>query len=365
MPEFSFEYNFDFIHTVNIFSYEEKEVLHEINSNCKLSSFLSDQSLINKLGFEFVYTSAKIEGSTVSRKDTSIILDTGTASSGTPINDAVMILNLDKAYKYIAKNNLTPDFHTMGEVHTLLAYGLLKNPKDVGGMKNRDNWVNGCNYHPLPPGSVLRTETESIFSTYATLTDPFDRALYMHNNVAYMQYFADCNKRTARCMQFISMKHDNVMPLMLLDKDDKSLYEKYIDSLVEYYTTGNYEKSKKYFIDNYITMGNFIKNSEINLELDKYVKNPYMVISCQDPEKCEQLASIGKEAGLGAKKLRRYFLVEPDMLKKNQIDLSDCKVYESIKHFFIKKEISEEKRKLLCHSVPKKKIYSKGTKMKI
>ena len=77
--------------------------------------------MVNKLGFEFVYTSAKIEGSTVSRKDTSIILDTGTATSGIPINDAVMILNLDQAYKYILKNNLIPDLHTMNEVHVLLA----------------------------------------------------------------------------------------------------------------------------------------------------------------------------------------------------------------------------------------------------
>ena len=350
MPAYSFEYNFDFIHNLKIFSTEEKETLHDINRSCKLSAFLSDQSLINKFGFEFVYTSAKIEGSTVSRKDTSIILDTGTASSGTPINDAVMILNLDKAYKYIAKNNLTPDFRTMGEVHTLLSYGLLKEPKDVGGMKTHDNWVNGCNYHPLPPSSVLRTEAENVFTNYQNIKDPFDRALYLHNNIAYMQYFADCNKRTARCMQFISMKHDNVMPLMLLDKDDKSLYEKYIDSLVEYYTTGNYEKSKKYFIDNYITMGNFIKSSEINLELDQYVKNPYLVISCQDPKTCQLLSRIGKEAGIGSKHLKRYFLIEPKILTETQIDLTSCKIYESIKNFFVKKEISEEKRKQLCKS---------------
>ena len=72
MPEFSFKYNFDLIDSVNIFSYEEKEVLHKINSNCKLSYFLSDQNLINKLGFEFVFTSVKIESSTVPRKATKL-----------------------------------------------------------------------------------------------------------------------------------------------------------------------------------------------------------------------------------------------------------------------------------------------------
>ena len=124
MPDYSFE----FIHHTAIFSSEEKAILQDVNNCCKLSAFLNDQSLVNKLGFEFVYTSAKIEGSTVSRKDTSIILDTGTATSGTPINDAVMILNLDQAYKYILKNNLIPDLHTMNKVHVLLASGLLKNP---------------------------------------------------------------------------------------------------------------------------------------------------------------------------------------------------------------------------------------------
>ena len=259
----------------------------------------------------------------------------------------MMLLCLDQAYKYILKNNLIPDLHTMNEVHVLLASGLLKNPRDVGGMKTRDNWVKGCNYHHLPLGSVLRTEIENVFSIYKTLKDPFDRALYLHNNIAYMQYFADCNKRTSRCMQFISMKYDNVMPLMLLYKDDKSLYEKYIDALVEYYTTGSYEKSKRYFIDNYITMGNFIKNSKINQDLDKYIQHPYMVISCQDPKTCEQLSSIAKEVGIRSKALKHYFLVDLEILKVSQINLSACQVYESIKHFFIKRELSEQSKKYI------------------
>ena len=344
MPIYSFEYNFDYIHNITLFSTEEKALLHDINHSCKSASFLNNQSLINKFGFEFVYTSAKIEGSTVSRKDTSIILDTGTATSGTPINDAVMILNLGNAYKFISKNKLNPNFHTMKEVHTLLASGLLKNPHDIGAMKTQDNWVNGCNYHPLPPGSLLHTEMESIFSTYDNLQDPFDRALYLHNNIAYMQFFADCNKRTSRSMQFISMKYDNVMPLMLLDQDDKSLYEQYIDALVEYYCYGTYEKSKKYFINNYITMGNFIKNSSVNQEVEKDVNQPYLVIACSNQDLSSKLATIGQVKGTLSKVLTNYFLVTKEDLKRANIPLSECVIFESVKYFFIKKAMSEAEK---------------------
>ena len=39
MPDYSFEYDFEFIHHTAIFSSEEKAILQDVNNCCKLSAF--------------------------------------------------------------------------------------------------------------------------------------------------------------------------------------------------------------------------------------------------------------------------------------------------------------------------------------
>ncbi|HFA7438646.1 TPA: Fic family protein [Neisseria gonorrhoeae] len=55
--------------------------------------------------------------------------------------------------------------------------------------------------HPFIQPAKFGYGIEMVASRSPKIENPFDRAVYLHNNLAYLRYFKDCNKRTARnCM---------------------------------------------------------------------------------------------------------------------------------------------------------------------
>ena len=86
-----------------------------------------------------------------------------------------------------------------------------------------------------------------MFSKYETIENAFDKALYIHCNLAYLQYFKDCNKRTARIMLNVSLKSNGKM--LYIPNEER--VSEYLASIVSYYETGSYDKFKAYFINEY------------------------------------------------------------------------------------------------------------------
>ncbi|HEZ3071068.1 TPA: Fic family protein, partial [Neisseria meningitidis] len=79
------------------------------------------------------------------------------------------------------------------------------------------------------------------------IENPFDRAVYLHNNLAYLQYFKDCNKRTARNCMTLSLMRSGFFPCVFAPDS----YPAYAEAVVAYYETGDYGLFKKYFISAY------------------------------------------------------------------------------------------------------------------
>jgi Fic family protein len=107
--------------------------------------------------------------------------------------------------------------------------------------------IMGCDYIPLATKEKLNDELNYLFKVSQSIENPFNKALYTHNNLAYLQYFTDCNKRTARVMLNVVLKDAGKM---IYIPDEKSIRE-YLKSIIDYYETGNYESFKRYFIDSY------------------------------------------------------------------------------------------------------------------
>lgn len=87
-------YNPDFLENTNIFSEEEKQFFEDLNEKVSLSKFLENQSYVDKFGFDFIHTSAKIEGNTYSKIDTLTLLENGRTAGGKRYSDAKMIINM-------------------------------------------------------------------------------------------------------------------------------------------------------------------------------------------------------------------------------------------------------------------------------
>lgn len=246
------DYNPKFLENTNIWTEKELEILHKMKEDMPIEVFLNstgDKGLIEGYGFDFVYTSAKIEGNTYDRYETITLLETGLGARNKKIEDAVMILNLKEAYDYVIKHSLEINKHTIREIHQILSQRLLRK-EDQGGVRNISVQIGGSDYIPLQGSMELDIQMDSLLNIFSNIDDPFNRALYIHNNLAYLQYFKDCNKRTARVMQNVSLLKDNLMIFTIKTNDSEEITS-YKKGLVNYYERGDYEPYKEFFMRNY------------------------------------------------------------------------------------------------------------------
>lgn len=256
-------YNPEFLENTKIFSKDELNLLHSMQKDMNLEYFLHSKSLNEKFGFDFIYSSAQIEGNTYTKAETLTLFEMGITAGGKKYSDAVMLLNLRNVFDIIISNHIDIDRVNLHNIHHIIAKNLVQD-RNLGTMRqNNIDGISGCEYVPLPCGERLYTEMEFLLNTAKNIENPFDKALYLHNNIAYLQYFEDCNKRTARSIEFLSLKNDNLMPLVIT-KDNKEVYTQYRASLIEYYEKGKYDLSKDFFMQNYQLMIDYFQRKSEN-----------------------------------------------------------------------------------------------------
>jgi len=76
-------FNPNFLEYKPIFTKNELKILEDINKTITLEIFLKNKNLVEKFSFDFIYTSAKIEGNTYSKAEALTLLDYGKTSGGT------------------------------------------------------------------------------------------------------------------------------------------------------------------------------------------------------------------------------------------------------------------------------------------
>ncbi len=239
-------YNPDYLDKTDIFTQKEIALLEELNQKVSLEKFLNNKSYIDKFGLDFIHTSALIEGNTYDKLDTQALIEYGRTAGGKKYSDAKMILNLRDAYELFITKDLQSLKQTLKDLHYILSAEMVaENRRAV--PRDSEVLITGCNYIPLATKEKLEDELNYLFKVSDKIENPFNKALYIHNNLAYLQYFTDCNKRTARLMLNVVLKESLKM---IYIPDDESVKE-YLKSIVSYYETGNYSLFKKYFIHSY------------------------------------------------------------------------------------------------------------------
>ena len=244
-------YNPDFLQYKQILQPAQIKELNALNSQFSLEQFLSNHRAIEEIEIDFIYTSAIIEGNTYSQADTEALLKYGQTAGGKRFNDALMLLNLRDAWQLIFSDlNTSIDFGYLKDIHFEIMKGGLLERHLVGVLRDEYVSISGCSYKPLAVRGQIDTEIRHLFATAATIENPYDKALYLHNNIAYLQPFKDGNKRTARMISMASLAHDKVVPLLWY----ANTVSEYLASIVSYYETGKYEAFIRYFLSAYKKM---------------------------------------------------------------------------------------------------------------
>ena len=222
-----------------------------INLQALLESIKDDKSIAHKLCFDFIYTSAVIEGNTYTRGEAQTLFETRKPISTKSIDEANMLLNIKAALEYVLEQKPTISKHTIREVHQILSQGLLPK-KAQGGVRDIAVSIGNSDYVPLHNPQELELQMEQMLARYAEIDNPFDKAMYIHNNIAYLQYFMDCNKRLARTIQNLSLLNDGLPFLSLsASRAETEIKARYKDAMLDYYEKGDTKPYAEFFISEY------------------------------------------------------------------------------------------------------------------
>ncbi len=247
------KYEPKFLDKREIFSQKDRETLKELM--IKFEEIKSNRKLLESQEFEFVYISAKTEGNTYTRGEAISLLERGLTAGGKPFYDAKMLENLKSAFdKFV----LFPEEITkkvIKDIHFVLNDGILQK-QSLGVFRGEAVSIKGSSYLPPTGREYISSEIDYILENYKKYDNPFERAVYMHCNIAYLQPFKDGNKRTARVLQAVSLARDGIMPLVSKDK----FIALYLDSLLSYYESGSYSMYCGYFLEAYKEQSDYLIN---------------------------------------------------------------------------------------------------------
>ncbi len=240
-------FNKEFLNKNEILNSKEQKKLEEISSNFLFDDFLHPRN-IEELSVDFAYANSKIEGGTYTYKEAETLILSGKTASNKPLADALMVQNLNNCYRFILENinDLEIDEHFIKNIHKMAMLGILQE-KELGNTRQIAVRIGASSYIPETDRFILEDRLKQIVSTSKEYANSFEKSIYLHNNLAYLQYFTDGNKRVSRLVQTASLTKSKKIPFFFLDKNI-NMYKK---SLVSYYETGNYKEYKTFFIKNY------------------------------------------------------------------------------------------------------------------
>lgn len=233
-----------------ILTNDEKAKFDEYRLLLSADYLLKTHRNLEEIGIDFVYSSAKLEGNTYDQFDTMALLKMGQTSGGKLYSDAIMLMNLREAFNGIInaiENNGVSDFKAfIKDQHAIITDKLVPQSQR-GVVRNGSVTIGGTTYQPLSNPQKLDDELSYLLSIAQKYDNPIEKALYLHNNLAYLQYFIDGNKRTARNILIFTLMQANFFPIIFYLGE----LTNYAKSIINYYETGDYTAFKNYFMDTY------------------------------------------------------------------------------------------------------------------
>lgn len=239
---------------MNIFTNKQLQKAEQILCSplAKLSDLTSSD--IRNLAVVWSYYSGKIEGNTYTYVETEALLKDGITSEKR-YEDAKMLKNLHNVFvsemEYIHKggNMEMIDERTLLRLHSGLSSGLVSD-EEAGQFRTRPVRISGTEY--IPPRDVyeIRFKLSEVLYRQTELDNPLERAVYLHCNIAKIQPFIDCNKRTARLVESIVMMNAGIIPVYSAREADILNYRK---GLVSFYENGAYDLYADYFLERQIS----------------------------------------------------------------------------------------------------------------
>lgn len=232
-----------------LFTKEEEKIIEKTNAlynswNKNTEKEYRDIAL-ERCAIEFSWKSSKIEGNTYTLLETENLIKNKQEATGKDRNDAVMILNQKHVFDLMYKTNTftSISISTLTDIHKLLV-------KDLAiphGIRTSNVGITGTQYSPLTIQSQLHESLERLFKFLEEIKDPFEQAVVALASIAYIQPFADGNKRTSRHFANLIL-YMNKLPPVAWRTVNEIEYKK---AMIAFYELGNIEPIKEMWVKHY------------------------------------------------------------------------------------------------------------------
>lgn len=218
-------------------NYQELDILNE-----KLNGYRANfsQQIAQALDIEYTHESNKIEGNTLTLRETAIVIEKGLTIGGKPLNDHLEAINHAQAIDYIkdlAKATNTITERDILQIHALILQGIDR--ENAGRYRSVPVMISGSKHTPPPPYVVPEKMQEMMrfYDENRETMHPVELASEMHERLVYIHPFADGNGRTARLLMNLILLQ-NGYPIAILKGDTENRL-KYYEALETASITGD------------------------------------------------------------------------------------------------------------------------------
>lgn len=176
------------------------------------------REVLEQLLIDLSWSSSRLEGNNKSLLDTKELFEFG-EQAGPLDEDTLMLLNHKSAIEFMVDAVPTEGITVpvIVDLQAKLMKDLLKDARDIGSFRRRVVNIDGSVYSPSNIPTLLEESLKSIIDKVRHIRNPVEAAFFLWVNVAYLQPFADGNKRTSRLSANLPLLLYNCAPLSFLD----------------------------------------------------------------------------------------------------------------------------------------------------
>jgi Fic family protein/DNA-binding XRE family transcriptional regulator len=208
-----------------------QKLINEIDLlKTKLDSFRQFDSyrIAQALELEYTFESNRIEGNTMTLRETDLVINEGLTISGKSMREHLEVINHQEAIAYIKdlmQKNTPINEREVQSIHNLILRGI--HPEDAGRYRKVQVMIQGSSHMPPQPYLVLK-EMEDFFIWFETNKNnlhPIVLAAETHERLITIHPFIDGNGRTSRLvMNLILLQHGYIIANIKGDYETRMQY---------------------------------------------------------------------------------------------------------------------------------------------
>ncbi|MFT7252318.1 MAG: Fic family protein/DNA-binding Xre family transcriptional regulator [Flavobacterium sp.] len=185
------------------------------------------------LELEYTFESNKIEGNTLTLRETDLVVNEGLTVSGKSMREHLEAINHQEAISYIKQlieRNFQLNEREVLSIHNLILRGII--PEDAGKYRKEQVLIKGSTHMPPQPYLVAKAIEDYFiwFLENKNKLHPIILAAEMHERLVAIHPFTDGNGRTSRLiMNLILLQNGYVIANIKGDYNSRISYSKALE----------------------------------------------------------------------------------------------------------------------------------------